>query len=190
MDNAELMSLLESHHRDSYGWALNCCSRNPGQAESVLQTVYLMILQGKAGFDGKSAFKTWLFAVIRKTAAGNRRRRILRNLRLIRFDDTTAEIASAENADNAVYQSELQRLFQQALATLPRRQREVLQLVFYHNLTLAEAAEVMHVSIGSARTHYDRGKKQIRQWLTKAKVFDESEFERGLGRKKHTEIIR
>jgi RNA polymerase sigma-70 factor (ECF subfamily) len=190
MDNAELKSLLESHHNDSYGWAMNCCSRDPGRAESVLQSVYLKVLQGKARFDGKSAFRTWLFAVIRTTAANDRRWQILRNLRFEGFDDTTVEMASAENVDRSVYQSELQKLFHQALATLPRRQREVLQLVFYHDLTLAEAAEVMQVSLGSVRMHYDRGKKQIRQWLMKAKVFDETEFEDGLGRRAHTGIVR
>jgi RNA polymerase sigma-70 factor (ECF subfamily) len=168
---------------------MNCCSRNPVQAETVLQTVYLKILQGKARFEGKSAFKTWLFGVIRTTAADNRRRRLLRSLRLITFD-STAEITCGNAADDSIYQSELQHLFQQALAALPRRQREVLQLVFYHDLTLADAAAVMQVSIGSARTHYERGKKRIRQWMTKAKVFDESEFERGLRRKERPEAVR
>jgi DNA-directed RNA polymerase specialized sigma24 family protein len=37
----------------------------------------------------------------------------------------------------------------------------VLQLVFYHGMTIEEAAEVMHISLGSARTHYDRGKKAL-----------------------------
>jgi len=48
---------------------------------------------------------------------------------------------------------------------------------------------VMTVSVGSARTHYDRGKKQIRQWMVKAKVFDESEFEERIGRRENSEII-
>lgn len=185
MDNSELRTLLEMCHRDSYGWALSCCWRNPSDAETVLQNVYLKILQGKARFDGKAAFKTWLFSVIRKTAADERRRNVLRRLRLIKYEESAACIAHAESADDTIYRSEIQTLFEHALTTLPRRQREVLQLVFYHDLSVAEAAQVMEVTTGSARTHYERGKKQLRRLICESRVFDES----GIGREDSQKAI-
>src|SRR5262252_552214 len=82
LDDAALRSQLELHHAESYGWALNCCRRRRDQAENVLQLVYLKVLCGKAVFDGRSSFKTWLFSVIRQTAAGERRTELFRILRL------------------------------------------------------------------------------------------------------------
>ncbi len=69
MEIADLKAELEQLHSASFGWALNCCRRDADEAEEVLQTVYLKILEGKARFRGESSLKTWLFAVIRKTAA-------------------------------------------------------------------------------------------------------------------------
>jgi len=62
-------------------------------------------------------------------------------------------------------QSGVEIRLKEALGKLPTRQREVLQLVFYHDLSIVEAAKVMGVGIGSARTHYERGKKQMRRRL-------------------------
>ena len=178
MDSSELRSRLESHQRESYGWALCCCSRDPAEAENVLQAVYLKILEGKARFDGRAAFKTWLFSVIRKTAADERRRKFFRGLKLTVYARGAGRGRRGEDLDEAIYRSELCDLFRRAFAALPRRQAEVLQLVFYHGLSLREAAEVMCASVGSARTHYERGKTRLRRLLTESRAFDESGRER------------
>src|ERR1700728_4553276 len=85
MNEAELRAQLEQHHAVCYGWVLSCCAHAPEMAEDVLQTAYLKILQGRARYDGRAAFKTWLFGVIRLTALDERRRRWLRLLRLDAF---------------------------------------------------------------------------------------------------------
>ena len=82
MEISELMAELEKHQSSSYGWALSCCGRSGAEAEDVLQTTYLKILEGKACYRGEASFKSWLFAVIRKTAASERRKNVLRRLRL------------------------------------------------------------------------------------------------------------
>ncbi len=52
-----------------------------------------------------------------------------------------------------------------ALYGLSQRQSEVLQLVFYHEMTIEESAKVMQISLGSARTHYARGKSNLARLL-------------------------
>lgn len=159
MTDSELRTALEHLHRESYGWALGCCAQKTAEAEDVLQTVYVKVLAGQARYDGKASFKTWLFAVIRRTAAEVRQRQWLRRMLL---DQRPVLAAVVEQPDDMTERAELRQRVRAALEPLPRRQREVLQLVFYHELSLAEAAQIMGISLGSARTHYERGKKRLR----------------------------
>jgi RNA polymerase sigma-70 factor, ECF subfamily len=171
MEIADLKAELERLHSASFGWALNCCRRDAIEAEEVLQTVYLKILEGKARYRGESSLKTWLFAVIRKTAATEYRRRLLRSLRLVAEPNEVSDYtAPHETATATVERSEVQTHFQDAFKSLSRRQREALHLVFYEDLSLREAADVMGVSLGSARQHYERGKKKLRESLERMEM--------------------
>jgi RNA polymerase sigma-70 factor, ECF subfamily len=181
MEISELKAELEKLHPASFGWALSCCRRNHAEAEEVLQTVYLKILQGKAIYRGESKLQTWLFAVIRKTAMNERRKQWLRTL--ISIPGTTSEVHSELESESE--RSEMQQQFQQALAQLPARQRETLHLVFYQDLSLSEAAEVMNISVGSARRHYERGKKRLRTALAREGV----EYGIGWNRKENSSAV-
>lgn len=156
---------LERHHESSFGWALHCCGRRTADAEEVLQETYLKVLDGRARYDGRASFKTWLFAVIRRTAASERRRGWLRNLGLVRFVKANDTTEHAESPADALNRTQDQEMFRRLLAQLPRRQQEVLHLVFYQDMTVQQAAEVLDISLGSARQHYERGKKRMRQLM-------------------------
>jgi RNA polymerase sigma-70 factor (ECF subfamily) len=165
MDDQGLREQLEKNHRESFGWALCCTGRDVVSAEEALQRTYLKVLEGKARFDGKGVFKTWLFAVIRTTASDERRREILRRIGVLRYADHRREPPVEDTVGEGLDRERLREIFLEALEKLPARQRQALQLVFYHDMSLAEAAGAMGVSLGSARTHYDRGKKALRQLL-------------------------
>jgi RNA polymerase sigma factor (sigma-70 family) len=162
MDIEDLKARLECCHQESFGWARFCCRSDADEANNVLQAVYLKVLEKRAVFDGKASFRTWLFGVIRVTAAEMRRRRVLERLQLIRYHEQQPRCVRSTHVDDSIVSEELRTGLQKALAMLPRRQGQVLQLVMYHDLSLKEAAETMGVSLGSARTHYERGKKRLR----------------------------
>jgi RNA polymerase sigma factor (sigma-70 family) len=154
-----LESQLEALHDASFGWALTCCGRNSTEAEEVLQSTYEKLLTGKARFEGRSSFKTWLFAVIRRTASEHRRWTQVRSLWTSKTG--TSEAAPISSPESSAAKRERATALADAMQQLASRQREVLHLVFYQEMSISEAADVMGVALGTARLHYERGKLNL-----------------------------
>lgn len=166
MSRVDLEQELERLHPAAFGWALACCGGDRVAAEDALQATYLKILDGRAVFEGRSTFMTWVFGVLRRTAAEERRRgRGWEWGPLSLLSSHAATGSDRHHSDAGVLRSEESSVLLKALSALPARQREVLHLVFYQDLTIAEAAEVAGVGLGTARTHYARGKAALRRLL-------------------------
>jgi RNA polymerase sigma-70 factor (ECF subfamily) len=157
---------LERLHPESFAWALWCCRQRRDEAEDVLQTVYVKVLEGKARFDGRSSFRTWLFGVVRHTAAEQRRRHWLRDALLLKWFAAAPAPAVTGDPEGTLGEAHRNRQLRAAVDRLPERQREVLHLVFYQEMTVEEAAQTLQISVGTARTHFDRGKSRLRQLLS------------------------
>ena len=156
---------LERLHEESFGWALACSDFDHAEAEDVLQMTYVRVISGQAAFGGRSTFRTWLFGVIRLVAAERRRRSRRRERLAAAAGARIALVVQEEPADEAVERSEGSRRLLAALACLPERQRQILHLVFYEGMSVAEAAGVLGIGVGSARTHYARAKDRMRTIL-------------------------
>lgn len=161
---ADLRAALERHHAQSMGWAMACCGFDRSEASDVLQDTYLKVLDGRAVFRGESSFRTWLFGVVRRTASEHRRS-VFRRLSALWRVEHNQFAADPTDQDAALDGRAIADRLRAALKALPARQRQVLHLVFHEDLTVEAAASVMGVSVGSARTHYARGKARLRTLL-------------------------
>ncbi|HSD75190.1 MAG TPA: sigma-70 family RNA polymerase sigma factor [Steroidobacteraceae bacterium] len=166
---------LQALHEQSYSWALSCCRYDRGEAADVLQQSYVHLIEGSARFDGDSTLKTWLFAVIRNVARQRARRHLLWKRWFTAESgsqiDTSAE-ATIADAKHDVERRERRRRVLDALTGLSARQRETLELTFYRDLTIEQAARVMRISVGAARVHYERGKRVLAARLERDLIDD------------------
>jgi len=159
-------SALAAIHSQVFGWALSRCDYDPMVAEDLMQQAYVELLSGKARFDNRSSLQTFVFSVVQNLAR-SRYRRIASRLRLLQAAgavDTTVQPKEPHNND-ALWQ---------AVQELPTQQRDIIELVFCRDMTIAAAANVMGVTTGTGRVHYDRAKKTLRAKLTEYGVgFDD-----------------
>lgn len=163
--DSALCEQLAALHEECWGWALACCHGGRDVAEEVLHMSYHKVLDQRARHDGRSSFKTWLFAVIRHTALDHQRWSLRRLARFLGLEAAREAADSRPQAGEALERRERCAEVRAALGRLAARQGEVLRLVFYHDLTLDEAAAVLGISPGSARQHYERGKNRLRALL-------------------------
>jgi len=170
LKHSALEEEIERLHAASFAWAMACCRWRHSDAEEVLQMAYCKVLDGRARYGGRAMVKTWLFGVIRNTAADHRRRRFLETLLLRRWLARREAPPLRVPADELLAQEQRRARIQEALKRLARRQREVLELVFYQGMTIEESAEVIGVTVGSARVHYDRGKRRILEELSEENI--------------------
>jgi RNA polymerase sigma-70 factor (ECF subfamily) len=164
---SQLIDQVAVFHEDAFTWAVTCCGGDVEAAADVLQDGYIKVANGRARFAGRASLKTWWLAVVRFTALeqrrGQRRRRTIADAFREWFvalgggpaAPSAAEFPTPPNADQLAA----------ALERLPQRQREILHLVFQLNLSVSDSAAVMGTSLGSARQHYERAKKRLRQEL-------------------------
>ena len=134
-------------------------------AKDTMQIVYLKIFEGKPNYKEMSAFRTWLFSLIRFTAVDLFRKEKKAALRVVQIESPIA----ASHEEN-ISRKETQQILNTALSKLSKKQQQILNLVFYHDFSLSKVALIMNISIGSVRTHYDRGKQQLREKLKQVKT--------------------
>jgi RNA polymerase sigma factor (sigma-70 family) len=81
-----------------------------------------------------------------------------------RYAPRLLTLAAAGPEESAIDMDETRRLLT-ALSALPRRQREVLTLRYWMDLTEAEIADSLNISTGSVKTHASRGLAAIERQL-------------------------
>ncbi len=135
----------------------------------MLHEAYLKVIEERARFHGRSTFKTWLFGVIRLTALAVRRRTFLLGLILDPIEDHPNLVAAAEEPALLATSRRLRR----EVMALPKRQRELVALVFEHDLTIDEAGAVLGISPGACRRHYARAKARLRSCVQAPEAGDE-----------------
>lgn len=164
--NDALSILFDRYHRLILSVALKIV-RDPGEAEDVMQTVFLEIFRSVAQFDpAKGTTKVWILQYAYHRAINRRQHLNARSF----YNQTNLEAAENRLPETAsalgrLTQSELKHLLQQGLATLSAPQRQVIGLASSDGLSLREITAKTGESLVNVRHHYYRGLQKLRAFV-------------------------
>ncbi|MEQ6903000.1 SigE family RNA polymerase sigma factor [Nocardioides sp. YIM 152588] len=134
-----------------------------GQAEEIVQDALVAVHERWDRLDDTDHAAAYL-----RQAVVNRSRSALRHRSVVqRFLERQTDAADTPGADQPVLAGDERRRVLAALAELPRRQREVLVLRYYLDLSEAEIAATLGISRGAVKSHASRGSAALRTVLSR-----------------------
>jgi RNA polymerase sigma-70 factor (ECF subfamily) len=135
----------------------------------VAQDVFLQVHRRARSFEGRSAFKTWLFGVALNVCRDHirRERRVVRTSAVEAGDDKALALLPSESLDPLEFLERTERdaLIRSAIERLTPTQRTVLQLRDLEDMTYDEIAHVLAVPVGTVRSRLHNARAALAQAL-------------------------
>ena len=165
--NKDAMHALYSRHSVRLYRFIKRLTGNASSAEDVVSDVFLDVWRKSHGFKGQSKASTWLFAIARHKALSALR---CRTHDALNDDLETAIDDSAETPETALLGADRRSNLQLCLSKLSAAQREVIDLVYYHEKTIHEVAQIVGVSENTVKTRMHYARHRIRKMLAESGV--------------------
>ena len=173
MAKGDLFALEELYRRHGQRILAYLAGRlnDTGLAEEVLQDVMLSAWQNAGRFRGESRVVTWLLAIARNRAINAFHRQQSANTSPLSIEDPQLDWIGEKSAE--IEKVGAYEAVHAALRALPEEQRETLELVFFHGLSLGETAFVLDISTGTVKSRLHRAKARVREILESEAKSDE-----------------
>lgn len=157
--------LVERHIDRAYGLALRIL-RRPADAEDVAQEAFVKAWINRDKWQaGRAKFSTWLYRVI-----VNRCIDLQRAPRNEWLDDAPEPVDDAEDCVTSIQRQQVYGRLEQAVERLPDQQRTAVLLSYYEDMSNAEIAEVMGISVSATEALLKRGRQRLREILKRSAV--------------------
>jgi RNA polymerase sigma-70 factor (ECF subfamily) len=133
-----------------------------GVAEDLTSDVFLDVWRNAGRFEGRSQVSTWILAIAHYKALSHLRGRTTDYL-----DDDAAEAIEdpADDPARMVEKNDTGALLRKCMTQLSLAQREVLDLVYYHERSMEEVADILQIPEPTVRTRMFYARKRLKDLL-------------------------
>jgi RNA polymerase sigma-70 factor (ECF subfamily) len=165
-DRLAMQALYARHHVKVFRFVLRLV-RNEASAQDLISEVFLDVWRQAARFEGRSAVSTWILAIARFKALSSVRRR-----KEAQLDEEEAERIEdeADTPEVALQKKDTGEVLRQCLAKLSPDHREIIDLVYYHEKSVEEVAEIVDIPENTVKTRMFYARKKLAELLKQAGV--------------------
>jgi RNA polymerase sigma-70 factor (ECF subfamily) len=152
--------LFARHHARVYRFVLRLVG-NHALAEDLTSEVFLSVWRQAHRFEARSAATTWLLAIARYKALGELRRRSEASSEEANVD-AIDPAADPEAAFQIKHRGEILR---RCLTRLSREHREIIDLVYYHEKSVQEVAQIVGIPRNTVKTRMFYARRKLSELL-------------------------
>jgi len=156
--------LVKKYHQKIY-WHIRQIVIDHEDADDVTQNTFIKAWENLPGFRGESSLYTWLYRIATNEALGFLKRKNKRHL--FSIDQHEQLLAGQIENDPLFDGDEIQKLLQQAILSLPAKQRLVFQMKYMQEMKYEDISQILNTSVGALKASYHHAVKKIEQYMEK-----------------------
>ena len=161
-DYVAFEALFSAYYEDLFKFVRSYL-RSPQVAEELVQDIFFNIWRGRHQWSPHGSLKAYLYGAARNHAAKYKRHQHIKKRWQMQKERDPKPVSAGP--EDALRHRELQQALQRAVAEMPERRRLIYMLSRNRNLTYAEIAAVLGISINTVKVQMGRALKFLRHRL-------------------------
>lgn len=162
--NTALGHLIGKYQQRLY-WHIRKIVIDHDDSDDVLQNTFIKIWKGLENFKGESQLYTWIYRIATNEALTLLRQK--QKMQTSSIHPIEYELGKNLESDSYFTGDEIQLKLQQAILTLPEKQRLVFNMRYYDEMPYEQMSQVLDTSVGALKASYHIAAKKIEEFLVK-----------------------
>ncbi len=155
--------ILVNKYQKRVYWQVRRIIVDHDDANDVVQNVFLKVWKNLENFKEASSLYTWLYRI-----ATNESLTFLKQKRAnmyVPFESVSRSLSRKLEDDTYFSGDAIQKKLQNAILTLPDKQRIVFNMKYYDNVKYEQMSQVLDTSVGALKASYHHAVKKIEAFL-------------------------
>lgn len=160
----QAFQMLVLKYQERLYWHIRKIVLNHEDTDDVLQNTFLKVWKNVGSFREESSLFTWLYRIATNeslTFLTAQKRRSM-----VPLGDVNDRVRNRLEADDYYEGSEIQKKLQQAILTLPEKQRIVFNMRYFEEMPYHDMSAILETSVGALKASYHHAVKKVEDYLT------------------------
>ena len=159
----EAFNLLLKKYQQKIYWHVRRMVIDHDDADDLVQDVFIKIWKNLPGFRNDAQLYTWMYRIATNECITFLNKKKQKNN--VSLDDVDYELADTLSSSDQFSGDRIQLKLQQAILTLPDKQRLVFNMKYFDDMKYDEMSEVLGTSVGALKASYHLAVKKIESFI-------------------------